>query len=152
MGKLRQLLALNGADRWLLLQAIFWLAIARLMLVLVPFRWLSGRLSGRGSQQPVAPAPELLRRIGWAVDVAARHVPWRADCFPQALTGRMLLQRRGHASTIHIGVVNEAGRGLSGHAWLTCGDVVVTGGADLHHYAVLHRIPAVEPVGIEPGT
>jgi len=31
---------------------------------------------------------------------------------------------------------------LNGHAWLTCGETVVTGGAELHRYTELHRLNA----------
>jgi hypothetical protein len=86
------------------------------------------------------PSQELARRIGRAVAIAARNVPWRADCLPQAIAARMLLRRHGLPSTLHIGVTRDEAKGLTGHAWLTCGETVVTGETDLDRYAVLHRL------------
>ena len=83
---------------------------------------------------------------------AARHVPWRADCFPQAIAARMLLRRHGLPSIIHIGVTRDEGKGLSGHAWLTCGNTVVTGETDLDRYAVLHRLPDRESPAVDSRT
>jgi hypothetical protein len=40
----------------------------------------------------------------------------------------MLLKHHGYGSTIHLGVKRVGDGELEGHAWLTCGDVVVTGG------------------------
>ena len=51
----------------------------------------------------------------------------------------MLLKRFGYASTIHFGVDRVGEDGLEGHAWLTCGETVVTGGAELDRYAEMHR-------------
>ena len=138
--KLRKLSNLNGADKWLLLRATGWLAIARIMLVAVPFRRLSERLPSKHDSTPVTPDVGLIERVGRSVAIAANHVPWRSDCFPQAIAARMLLNRCGLASTIHIGVERVGDDELSGHAWLTCGDTVVTGGAELRRYTEIHRL------------
>ena len=137
--KLMKFGRLSGADKWLLLCAATWLAIARIMLVIVPFRRLSARLSAEPDAAPAEPDSELLHRIGRAVSVAASHVSWRSDCFPQTIAARMLLKRYGYTSIIHIGVEHVVDDELAGHAWLTCGEIVVTGGADLDRYTELHR-------------
>ena len=132
---------LDGADKWLLLRAAAWLAVARIRLVSTPFSRLSERLSADGDLAQEAPDEDVLRRIGVAVRVAAGHVPWRSDCFPQTIAARMLLKRFGYASTIHIGVEHVDKDDLAGHAWLTCGETVVIGGKDLHRYTKIHSIP-----------
>ena len=73
-----------------------------------------------------------------AVAAAANNVPWRSDCFPQTIAARGLLLTYGYRSTIHLGV-ERAGDGILGHAWLTCGDVVVTGDSELDRYTEIHR-------------
>ena len=131
---------LDGADKWLLLRATAWLAIARIMLVVVPFRQLSARLSTKTNSPQIEPDPDLLQRITDAVSAAANNVPWRSDCFPQTIAARMLLKSYGHASTIHFGVERVGEDELKGHAWLTCGETVVTGAAELDRYAEVHRL------------
>jgi hypothetical protein len=145
--KLARLGALSGADRWLLLRAAWWLAVARVTLAVVPFRRLVQGLSPAGDcpqlgTVPTSSDPEFPRRVGQAVRIAAAHVPWRSDCFPQTLAARRLLRRRGYATTIHLGVERVGEAGLAGHAWLTCGDTVVTGGGELERYTELHRLSA----------
>lgn len=89
------------------------------------------------------PAPHILRdlrdgsrgarvtteaaRIGWAISVAARYVPWRADCLIQAMAATAWLRRRGLAGDFYLGVAKDETGALSAHAWLRSGDVVVTG-------------------------
>ena len=140
--KWRRFMQLGGADRWLLLRATGWLLIARIMLVALSFERLSARLSAINQSSQIEPDADLLQRISFAVSAAANNVPWRSDCFPQTIAARMLLKRFGYASTIHFGVERAGEDDLSGHAWLTCGESVVTGGAELDRYVEMHRLGA----------
>jgi hypothetical protein len=136
--KLTRLRRLGSAEQWLLLQAAAWLAIARLLLAVLSFRRLSALLSVGGNSARLETDSELPRRISRAISLAANNVPWRADCFPQSIAARMLLRRHGYASALHIGVARIGDGALAAHAWLTCGETVVTGGALLERYTELH--------------
>jgi hypothetical protein len=114
--KLHRFRSLDPADKRLFLRAVGWLAVARVRLAVVPFARLAEQLSAdAGSENP---SPELLGRIGFAVSAAGANVPWRSDCFPQAIAAHQLLKRY----------------------WLTCGDTVVTGGAERDRYREIHRL------------
>ena len=138
--KWQRFMQLGAADRRLLLHATVWLGIARIMLIVMPFRRLSARLSAKSDPTQPEPDQDLLKRISYAVSAAANNVPWRSDCFPQTIAARMLLKRHGHASTIHFGVERAGEDVLNSHAWLTCGETVVTGGSELNRYAEIHRL------------
>jgi len=140
--KLRRFTQLSGADRWLLLRAAAWLAVARIMLVAMPFRRLAEKLSSSQKSASLEADPAVLSSVSWAVAAAANNVPWRSDCFPQTIAARKLLRKHGYESTIHIGVERVGENDLAGHAWLTCGEVVVTGGSDLDRYTELHTLTA----------
>ena len=135
-GKFRQL---STADKWLVMRAAFWLGVARLRLVVTPFGKLADQLASRTGEATTEAHPDLVQRIGFAVNAAANNVPWRSDCFPKAIAARTLLKRAGLASTIHLGVQKDGEGDLAGHAWLTCGDTVVTGGEDIDRYTEMHR-------------
>ena len=139
--RLLRFVQLDSADKWLLLRATAWLAIARIMLLVMPFRHLSARLSATSNSTQAESDQVLLQRIAYAISAAANNVPWRSDCFPQTIAARMLLSRFGCASTIHFGVDRVGDDGLAAHAWLTCGETIVTGAKDLHRYTELHRFP-----------
>ena len=138
--KWRRFMQLDGVDKWLLLRAAGWLAIARIMLVVMPFRRLAARLSSESGSSHTEPDQEMLQRISYTVSAAANNVPWRSDCFPQTIAARMLLKRYGYASIIHLGVELVGEDALSGHAWLTCGETVVTGAAELDRYTQVHSL------------
>jgi hypothetical protein len=136
--KLQRFWHLSPADKWLFLSAASWLGVSRIWLAWVPFAELAGRLSADPGTEKAD--PEVLRRIGYAVSAAAGNVPWRADCFPQAIAAHKLLRKYDYASTIHLGV-DKAGAGdLLAHAWLSCGETIVTGGAEAYRYAEIHRL------------
>jgi hypothetical protein len=140
--KLEKFGRLTAADKWLVIRAVFWLGIARFRLVITPFRRLSDSLAGRSDQSVADVDADYVRRVGYAVRAAAGGVPWRSDCFPQTIAARSLLKSRGYATTIHLGVEKDQSGDIAGHAWLTCGDQVVTGGDDLDKYTEMHRINA----------
>ena len=140
--KLGKFWQLPADDKWLVVRAAFWLGIVRIMLVVMPFRRLSERLAVERENSPPQPNAEYLGRVGFAVRAAANNVPWRSNCFPQAIAARMLLRRQGYATTIHLGVEKNGEGDIAGHAWLTCGETVVVGGEDLDRYTEMHSINA----------
>ena len=83
-----------------------------------------------------ASAAGLIERVSAAIGRAHHRVPWRADCVVQALAARRWLRRHGVPSSISIGVKDVGKNRFDAHAWLTCGDRVVTGG-DIAPYAPL---------------
>ena len=123
--------------KWgLMLEAAFWLIIARVALVLVPFPRI-GRYLGKlqkPSNQVFAGHDEVaakVRRIGGSVNAIANRFPAEMVCLPRALAAWQMLHRRGIASRLHFGTPltpdPKRGPGLQTHAWLTSSGVRVTG-------------------------
>jgi hypothetical protein len=122
--------------RVLLAEAVWRLAIARIALLLVPFRSLAARFGevhtpdqARGAvpQNHSAAELQVAVEIGWAVTRAARYVPFRAVCLPQAIAAMTMLDRRQVRSTMHFGVAKKPDGPMDAHAWLSVGAVEVTG-------------------------
>ena len=132
--KLRRFAALDRVDMWLLMRAVGWLAVARVMVLLISFKRLAARFSVSEDSTEREPDPEFMSKVSWAVAAAANNVPWRSDCFPQTIAASKLLRTRGHESTIHLGVERASDNNIAGHAWLTCGETVVVGGENLERY------------------
>ena len=127
--KLRKLVRLPWRDRLLLAEAALWLVVARLAVLLVPFRWMAPRLGETMASSPEEdPADvELPRRVGWAVSVASGSLPWKSRCLAEAIAGKAMLRRRGVASTLYLGMARDGRQELDAHAWLRCGSVILTG-------------------------
>lgn len=125
------------AEAWCLL------ALARFVLVFVPFRkivpWL-GRISTLDDTiTESAPLPTVLENIRLSILRASNRSPWRTKCFEQALAAKMMLKRRKYISTITFGVhksIEPSGR-ITAHAWLECNGYIVTGGGNIRIYSVI---------------
>ena len=135
--RLRKFARVGGERRALLIEAAFWLLTARLALLFLPFPRIAGRLGTfvpagdpRVLQAKAAASPKQVRlagEIGWAVTRAARHVPFKAVCLPQAMAAQIMLRRRGVASVMRFGAVRATEKTLEAHAWLDAAGVEVTG-------------------------
>jgi hypothetical protein len=127
---------LQNRHRMLLTEAVYWLAVARIALVAMPFRNLAARFGAvhTPAQAALMPQPPpadearaLASEVGWAVTRAARYVPFRAVCLPQAIAAKAMLDRRHIANVMHFGVATRADGPMDAHAWLDAGGIEVTG-------------------------
>lgn len=124
----------SGTERLLLLEAFALLGLARLLVLTIPFRWLALSLGQHmlESTQEVEPAVlQQARLIGQAVCSAANNTPWESVCLPQAVAGQWMLKRRRITGTLYLGVTKADTKPeqLAAHAWLRCGDYILTGRA-----------------------
>ncbi len=112
---------------WLLL------GCSRVTIAVLPFRLIRGFLGEHHASTTTGEVILAGRRrtqalnIAYVIGAAAAYCPWRADCYPQALTARMILTMAGIPHTVSFGVRRSEGE-LLAHAWVRAGDVVVTGG------------------------
>ncbi|SDF67695.1 lasso peptide biosynthesis B2 protein [Chitinophaga filiformis] len=124
----------------LFIQAWVCIAIARCMLVFMPFRKIAPLLgksvaavdpfSTRRSSRP--------ERIRAAIRRAAACSPWRAKCFEQALAGKMMLTYKHMSGIVFFGI-NKVGDDLKAHAWLESEGVIITGGREADQFIVIAR-------------
>ena len=119
-------------DKWLVIQTYGLLGLTRLAINTLPFskleKYLGPRLVETTTQISLSDLHRA-RKIAWAIRAISPYTPWKSNCFPQALTAKILLRRQGIASTLYMGAAfKEDKRTLEGHAWLRCGPLYVTGG------------------------
>ncbi len=141
---LRRLGSLSCPEVALLAEAIAWTGIMRTAVGRVPLGRITGWMGLAQGATPTTLAPSLLvqaESVGWAVQVAAARAPWQATCLVQALAGVAMLRRRGIPGALNLGVATDglATPSVSAHAWLCCGDAVLTGGSALRRYRVITR-------------
>lgn len=79
---------------------------------------------------------EILSRIAYVVPRLSDRLPWRSDCMIQAIAAQNWLSAVGVYSEIQIGVENPQDGEFGAHAWLKCGDLVITGG-DISKYDLI---------------
>ena len=134
---LRRFGQVSNRRRALLAEAVAYLVAARLALIFIPFPRLARRLGTfvpptdpRALRTGAAATDSqalLAQDIGWAVTRAARYLPFKAVCLPQAMAARIMLGHRGIESVMHFGAAKSTEKPLEAHAWLDAAGVEVTG-------------------------
>ncbi len=137
---LRKFIGLPATDRRLLASAIVSVIKARIVVTFVPVRKILQPVPLRIDAVLGDPA-----RISWAVETAGRIVPSGRNCLVRAIAGREMLARRGFSSQIRLGIAKKSPDILKGHAWLECGDKIITGEGEHRHYAAMPTPSAETP-------
>jgi hypothetical protein len=136
---LRRYLRRPLGERLLLLEALACLGLARLAILLLPFRRLVPLLGQQQHETPAADTPTFhptLQAVARAVAATSRHTPWESACLVQAIAAKLMLKRRGIPSTLHLGVAKEDNRFMA-HAWLRSGSCILTGGAGRERFTII---------------
>jgi hypothetical protein len=129
-------------ERWLFVQAVTNLVLARLALRIAPFRVLVrvlGMRAGSSADTYLPGQRDRAELIGWAVRAASTRLPWHSTCLTEALAAAALLRSHGLPGTLSVGVGRgeSRGDGMLVHAWLQCGDLVLTGAHERGRFAEL---------------
>jgi hypothetical protein len=127
-------------ERWLLLEAALWLAVMRAGIRWFSFRAIAERLGleqGTNADPPGPSQKETAQRIGWAVQRTAPQIPWETYCLVQGLAGARMLRRRHLPFTLYFGVARDDHGEFQAHAWLCCGDLILTGRKGHERFAVI---------------
>lgn len=131
------------------LEAMAFLALARLLIRFVPFarwsRWLgeSGPVStGRASETPADPGTAPPSATVRACVAAVRRASWRLPaslCLPQAMALQWMLARRGTDSAVIIGFLPVGARNSPDalHAWVELDGVTILGDSGDAHASLL---------------
>jgi len=143
--RLQKFLALDPERRRLFVQAWRLLGIMRFSISRKSFRDLvAGLKLHRETVEQISLNPESLataRRVGWAVQAAARYTPWSSTCLVQVLAAQRMLQQRQIPGVFFLGAATgddpEQLQGLAAHAWLKCSNEFITGEAGHRRYTVI---------------
>ncbi len=101
-----------------------------------PFSELAPKIGQLGFETPVEASPRNAWLVHELMESMFRHIGWKDSCLIRALTAKKLLNRMGERCTLYMGVRKREGEGLSAHAWLRCGKLIVTGGDCMDGYTV----------------
>ena len=141
MNALRKFLALSWEERFLLLEAYYYLGWARFTLLRVPFKQIAPRLGRQLKKEEIpsqnVPPTELATQVGWAVDVMSHRTPWESACLAQTMAGKFMLRRRGVSSLLYLGTKKDEFGEFVAHAWLQSGNKILLGGGGAQTFVVL---------------
>ncbi|WP_427162467.1 lasso peptide biosynthesis B2 protein [Aliinostoc sp. HNIBRCY26] len=140
MTRLFKFLRLNHCNRYLLIKTLILLGLVNGGLWLLPFSILR-RILDRISQPNPKASLTPVHKIIWAVDVSTNFIPG-AKCLARALTCQVLMNQRGDAPELRIGVTKDEEGKLKAHAWLEHqGKVIIGSLSNLSSYTPLPTLP-----------
>jgi hypothetical protein len=125
----------------LFFEAVFTSAIVKFSLLFMPFnkvsRWLGNRNPEGISENQISSEYNIyVLETEKALKLCDKYAPWPTECYTQALTAKILLQRRSISSVLYIGFKKGANNKFEGHAWLISQNHVITGHCDFSQFQV----------------
>jgi hypothetical protein len=67
----------------------------------------------------------------------AELLPWKCVCFPQAIAGQRILNKKKLPSTLYLGLKKD-NEEMSAHAWLRHQQYIVTGDNGIEDYTIIN--------------
>lgn len=142
---------LGRQEKALFLEAFFFLTFAKIIVWLVPFKYIAPRLGipnkeigslSIASQDTVhfnSVQIDNARQIANAIRLAVRYTPWSIVCLPQALAAHKMLSNRKLSSTLFLGLAKDENnaKGLKAHSWLQHGDIIICGAKGHQQFTVV---------------
>jgi len=111
-------------EKLLFSEALFFLFMAKAILLVLPFKRIV-RLSTKKKYWQTDPDSNLLILIQLAIGRANRAAFWKNRCLVQTLAARWMLNRRGIASTVSLGLRFDQQKKLVAHAWISVKDLEI---------------------------
>lgn len=130
-------------SKWLLSIRVYGLLIVtRFIVDTLPLKRITEHLGTPMEETPrdgvTADQLAYAKRVGRAINHLSPKTPTESNCYPKALTGRWLLQRKDIPTTFYYGAAFDAdGTSLEAHVWLRCGNLIVTGGGESRRFTPL---------------
>jgi hypothetical protein len=116
---------LSRAEWGALARAAVAVPVARVMLLVLPFRRVVDRVRPAEDRSAGRGDPE---RLAWAVRAMGRRTIRRNRCIVEAVALTWLLRRAGHPATLRLGAGRVGGR-FEAHAWVESRGRILIGGA-----------------------
>lgn len=141
--KLNSFLGRSTFEKLWFLPVWMLLGLSRFMILTAHFRRMAPLLGMQAGINPWIPLidPAAQARavsIGRVIGMASNYTPWLSNCFPQAVTARILLGFYRVPYCLFFGVSRDpADSGMKAHAWVASGRVRVTGGAGFNDFTVV---------------
>lgn len=138
--KVYKFFSLSFSQKCMFFEALFWLVLAKLLIVLVPFRKIApylGVLNGDVRSRLSSAETKKSEAVKLAILMTSGNVGWKSVCLDQAMAASVMLKRRKVPHQLCMGVKkDEQKAAIEAHAWIMCGDKILIGGQRSRLFAV----------------
>ena len=139
--KIKKFKNLSFKEKKLLTECIITLVKTSLLIEFFPLKWIKRELGA-----PVTNAnidnnysydEIIVKQIIKNIYRASKLIPWKIKCYPQALTGKILLKKNKINSYLYLGL-NKDRHTLHAHAWLKVGNKIIIGNTNLEQFKIVN--------------
>lgn len=125
-------------DYVLFVEAWCLLHLAKLVILFMPFKKIASRM-GKLQIESTHDLQSMQKptQIEHAVRRASRYTLHESKCYDQALTAKTMLDQLGLPATIYFGLAKEVDNQLSAHAWVRCGNKIISGKVGMERFTVV---------------
>jgi hypothetical protein len=114
------------------------LHLAKLVIVFLPFKKIASWMGSLGVESVhELHSTDMFTKIEHAVLRASRYTLHQSKCYDQALTAKALLGQCNLPATIYFGLAKESDNQLIAHAWVRCGERIISGKAGMERFTVV---------------
>jgi hypothetical protein len=136
---------LSCEEKLLLLEAAFFLILARMAIRFIPFRMLEyffNRLPAhpelRGKNRD-----NVRTLVVQAIERASQILPGETVCFPRGMVAQAMLRWRKIGVILYYGATGQQGGSLKSHVWVKDGEIAVVGCRESSAYKVIAYYPNI---------
>ena len=128
----------TSVDYILFVEAWCLLHVAKLVILFMPFKKIASWLGSLGVESVHdLHSTDMFTKIEHAVRRAAKCTLHESKCYDQALTAKALLGQCSLPATIYFGLAKENENQLMAHAWVRCGERIISGKAGMERFTVV---------------
>ncbi|MDQ0187228.1 lasso peptide biosynthesis B2 protein [Cytobacillus kochii] len=143
--KLKHFLALPWEKKQLLIEALIYLAYARIYKQL-PFSKVShllGKHMKETEQTQDLHRENPIQQISEAVHHMSRYTFWESECLVKAVACMKMLERRGIESTLYLGTARDDYGEFVAHAWLRSGTFFLSGAHEKDKFTIVSMFACI---------
>lgn len=137
MHKVRSFIRLGIKNQWLFIQAFILSGVFRFEMMYLPFKYLKKQM-GIPRTDSSFEVPDCYyqeaNKVKRIVLLACEHTPWESKCLVRAMLVQYFLKRKHIPTTIYLGVNKDELNHMKAHAWIRCGNMIVTGEYEKAHF------------------
>lgn len=111
--------------------------IYRFMVLYLPFKYIKrqlGKHKTESTYELLVDEYRVAKEIREIVLLVCKHTPWESKCLIRAMLVQHFLERKKIATTIYLGVNKDDLNNMKAHAWIRCGEMIVTGQYEKDHF------------------
>lgn len=137
---------LSMNKKWYAINIFILSGIIRAVILAVPFKKVKKHLgiyNVESTEEAGEEVNSIAEEIGDLVSRVCRITPWQSKCLVQAIVAKILLEHKKIDTTLYLGVAKEKTGNLTAHAWLRCGQTIVTGEGAMPQYKSVAKFATI---------